>query len=401
MERKQRRRMQIASVLAGLALYGLGMAAGAGRQDRTVLIRNPHGEGTALYEVTVNGLLERETEVTVPVGERTYTADEAERLFDEIEEELPKRILGENASIHQVRTDLELITQWDEYGIELQWETDGRLVDGLGKVYGDGVAPEGEQVELAAVLSDGSHERRCGIEITVLPPFLTGEELEVERFLEQVRAEDTAQGGDSLRLPGSFKGNVLSYYDPEGAPLWALPFFGIFTAVFLEVRERETKKQQKERRERELLRDYPEIVSKLTVFLGAGLTVRGAWEQIVRNYERDRKEGKGERYAYEEMRETLGQMEKKIPEGKAYQEFGRRCGLQPYLKLAGLLEQNRREGTKNLRSAMRLEMAAAFEERKNLARKQGEEAGTKLLIPLFLMLGVVMAMVAAPALLSF
>ena len=87
MERKQRRRMQIASVLAGLALYGLGMAAGAGRQDRTVLIRNPHGEGTALYEVTVNGLLERETEVTVPVGERTYTADEAERLFDEIEEE--------------------------------------------------------------------------------------------------------------------------------------------------------------------------------------------------------------------------------------------------------------------------------------------------------------------------
>ena len=149
------------------------------------------------------------------------------------------------------------------------------------------------------------------------------------------------------------------------------------------------------------MRDYPEIVSKLTVFLGAGLTVRGAWEQIVRNYERDRKEGKGERYAYEEMRETLGQMEKKIPEGKAYQEFGRRCGLQPYLKLAGLLEQNRREGTKNLRSAMRLEMAAAFEERKNLARKQGEEAGTKLLIPLFLMLGVVMAMVAAPALLSF
>ena len=160
MERKQRRRMQIASVLAGLALYGLGMAAGAGRQDRTVLIRNPHGEGTALYEVTVNGLLERETEVTVPVGERTYTADEAERLFDEIEEELPKRILGENASIHQVRTDLELITQWDEYGIELQWETDGRLVDGLGKVYGDGAAPEGEQVELAAVLSEGSDERR-------------------------------------------------------------------------------------------------------------------------------------------------------------------------------------------------------------------------------------------------
>ena len=101
------------------------------------------------------------------------------------------------------------------------------------------------------------------------------------------------------------------------------------------------------------------------------------------------------------MREALDRMEKKVPEGKAYQEFGKACGLQPYLKLAGLLEQNRREGTKNLRGTMRLEMASAFEERKNLARKQGEEAGAKLLIPLFLMLGVVMAMVMAPALLSF
>ena len=50
---------------------------------------------------------------------------------------------------------------------------------------------------------------------------------------------------------------------------------------------------------------------------------------------------------------------------------------------------------------MGLEMASAFEERKNLARKQGEEAGTMQLLPLFLMLGVVMAMERAPALLSF
>ncbi len=46
-------------------------------------------------------------------------------------------------------------------------------------------------------------------------------------------------------------------------------------------------------------------------------------------------------------------------------------------------------------------MISAFEQRKNMAKRLGEEAGTKLLFPLFLMLGVVMAMIVLPAFLSF
>lgn len=42
----------------------------------------------------------------------------------------------------------------------------------------------------------------------------------------------------------------------------------------------------------------------------------------------------------------------------------------------------------------------AFEQRKNLAKKAGEEAGTKLMIPLFLMLIIVFAIVIVPAFFS-
>ena len=41
-----------------------------------------------------------------------------------------------------------------------------------------------------------------------------------------------------------------------------------------------------------------------------------------------------------------------------------------------------------------------FLERKNAARKFGEEAGTKMLIPMMLMLFIVMAIVIIPAFLS-
>lgn len=49
---------------------------------------------------------------------------------------------------------------------------------------------------------------------------------------------------------------------------------------------------------------------------------------------------------------------------------------------------------------MRTEMADALEQRKSLARRLGEEAGTKLLFPLLLLLGVVMVLVMIPAMMA-
>ena len=41
-----------------------------------------------------------------------------------------------------------------------------------------------------------------------------------------------------------------------------------------------------------------------------------------------------------------------------------------------------------------------FEERKDFAKKLGEEAGTKMLAPMFLMLGVVLVIIVVPAFFS-
>ena len=46
-------------------------------------------------------------------------------------------------------------------------------------------------------------------------------------------------------------------------------------------------------------------------------------------------------------------------------------------------------------------MTDAFELRKHQARRLGEEAGTRLLAPLFMLLAVVMVMIAVPALMEF
>ena len=47
------------------------------------------------------------------------------------------------------------------------------------------------------------------------------------------------------------------------------------------------------------------------------------------------------------------------------------------------------------------EAETALEERRAMARKLGEEAGTKMLLPLILMLGIVIAIIMVPAIQSF
>ena len=42
-----------------------------------------------------------------------------------------------------------------------------------------------------------------------------------------------------------------------------------------------------------------------------------------------------------------------------------------------------------------------MEQRKNLAKRLGEEAGTKLLLPMMLMLSIIMVLIIVPALVKF
>lgn len=148
-----------------------------------------------------------------------------------------------------------------------------------------------------------------------------------------------------------------------------------------------------------MLLDYPEIVNKMTLFIGAGMTVKRAWQKIVEDYERQ-KENLGERYAYEEMKRTCHEMKSRVTEADCYENYGRRCEVQVYIRFGALLSQNLRKGTKGMTQILKQESLQAFEERKARARRLGEEAGTKLLLPMFLMLAVVLVIVIVPAFLS-
>lgn len=397
---------EIFCLLAGILIFGAAKASRSAEVSQLRYVeRREYGQEEEKTSVLVEGLDEEAVLLEFLVAGRQYTDSGAEAAMDDLESRLERMILGDNPDLSHVRSRLFLETSDEATGLTIRWSSDSpEVVDSQGYVNGENTdRKNGTCVELQAEIRDGQgRSRQVTLLAKVYPPILSAEEETKTALLDQIRHEEEDTRTEAgFYLPQEYKGVHLTYRDPEEGSLVWIPVLGLAAALFCRIREGKREKEKKKERDRLLLLDYSELVSRLQIFLGAGMTVYTALGKITEDYLECRRQGGQERPAYEELARACSQIKSGTPESRAYEEFGRRCGLPSYLKLSGLLEQNRKTGGKNLRHLLKLEVADAFEQRKNLARRQGEEASAKLLLPLFMMLGIVMVIVAVPAFLSF
>ena len=312
--------------------------------------------------------------------------------------------MQKNTSLHEVRTNLNLIAYDNATGLELDWESgDTELIDSFGTVYNESLPPEGKQTTLILTVSDDRGSSQFRLPVTVFPPLLSDTDKKQKELLSAIDELDhITEESEWMKLPEYFDGKTLSYRMERDYSSFLILAIGAVMSVLYGFEDKIRQKEKEKKRKEQLALEYSELVSKLQIYLGAGMTVRTAWERIAKDYERRlSKQEKIVSPAYEEAANVCKDLQSGVSEPEAYRRFGRRCGLRPYMKLASLLEQSRKTGLKNLRSLLDEEVASAYEERRNLAKRQGEEAATKRLLPLFMMLGIVMVIVAVPAFLSF
>lgn len=339
-------------------------------------------------------------EVTVEVEPKELSSEESRALLDQTLEEMESRILGENISLEEVRRDLKLIRKIEGLPIAIEWELDSFEVLNLdGSIRTEKLREEGSLVELTARLTCNKEEavyRACA---KILPPVLS----EKEEFMQELAGkleelQETGGEKEQKELPAQVKGKRLTWEEKKSSsPLTILMLTLICAAALYGAKDRELVQKTKER-ERQMCRDYAQIVSKLVLLMGAGTAVRTAWEMIVRDYQAKREQEEAPlRYAYEEMALALREMQNGVAEIKAYENFGLRCRIPCYMKLSVLLEQNLRKGNHGLTRLLKGEVQEAFEQRKELAVRAGEEAATRMLLPMILMLIVVMILILVPA----
>lgn len=367
--------------------------------------RNDYGRGkkTQTLDVTV-GKNKKRIRTKVEVSERKYSAGEIQELFERIIRRMDRMILNENATPDHVDKNLNLLTEIPGEPVTVSWELDRYDVMNIrGEIQEKNVSETGTLVKLNAVLTyteDEKEQASYQSVVCVYPLKLTGDE-KIKKDIEEKLVEADAGEAEKKRmlLPDMLGKKKLHYYRPFENRGPVLMVMGVVIGVLLYALQKQNEKKAMEDRKKQMLRDYPEIINKLTLYLGAGMTVKRAWKKVTEGYVQQKENGT-ERHAYEEMRRTCHEMDSGVTEAESYENFGRRCDVQAYIRLGALLSQNLRKGTRGLTELLKLESIQAFEERKAQAKCQGEEAGTKLLLPMFLMLAVVLVIVIVPAFLT-
>lgn len=382
-----------AGSLLSLAFFVYSMY---GREPLTELTRPGVGKGDQTEELEVK-IADSVYTLEVRLKELPYTEEAAGTLLGEAVAGLEGLFLNGNADMDHIEADVLMPSTYPGTEIAIQWYLSSwEYISPDGTVENEGLE-EAETLTLRAELTLEDQQLDWTREVTVCPPSEPDEEQKLEMLAQQIESAQEDGSAETIPLPDSLLGETLTWY-PAKDDRWlliALLTVAALCAMVFGKRQEEEKALAK--RERVLQLAYPDIVSRLGLYMGAGISMRNAWERIVESYEQSGAQNE----AYEEMRITLREMRSGVAESAAYERFGTRCRLPSYLKLGTLLSQNLRKGTRNLTGLLQEESREAFENRKAYAKKLGEECESKLLLPMLLMLLTVLIMIMYPAVVSF
>ena len=364
------------------------------------LSRNDYGDGKVSVGLVAEIPGVQEEIFDYLVEERKYTDRETEIFYQEVVELLPTVILGKNTKLEDVRQDLDLVSALEGYPFQISWESSAySLINTDGTVHNEELT-DSEIVTLTASLRYEDWSRELVFPVQVNPVIYSPEEAlrgRMEKLLRE--SEESTKNEQIMVLPEQMGTEPIIWREIiEDSSGYFLILVLLAAGVIYWGRGRDLD-QKLEARKRELLLDYPEIVNKLALYMGAGMTIRNAFLKMGEDYKKQKEIRK--KYVYEEILITCNELQGGRSETEAYDHFGRRCQVQAYMKLSALLSQNIRKGSNDLLRLLGQEADTAFAERKNLAKKLGEEAGTKLLVPMMMMLCIVMVIIMIPAYFSF
>lgn len=165
--------------------------------------------------------------------------------------------------------------------------------------------------------------------------------------------------------------------------------FGIAFSFILVWYVRETFNDKVEERREALLSEFPQVLSKMTLLVNAGMMLRDAWKKVSLG-----KEG----VIYQEMRITLDEFQNGVSEVEAYHNFADRCSLKEMRKFAALVEQGLTKGSSDLALFLQDMSDELWSEKKSMVTQKVAKASTKLLIVSTLMFAGVLEMIIVPIL---
>jgi hypothetical protein len=373
-------------------------------RDGNKITRPEAGSGTNDVELVLDaGDVLEGYDYTLSVPAVLVTEAEAAEYLAQAKEEIDQTFFADGEDADCVTQTVKMKTSYCSSNVEAEWSLDSyRVVDMDGNICADDLGEEGEIVQADASLTCGEYSEEYVFAFHVYQEVPTAEEQLLKDIGESLSQEEEQEGETLLTLPQEAAGVTLKWSEKKQYLVWKVLFFEIVVIILMRFTMAERKKNERKSQQDQMQLDYADVVCKLLILMGSGMTLKQAWERIAAQYDDKRQKNQIERhYIYEEMLLTCNAIHDGESESAAYRKFADRTDMGSYQRLVRILIQNMKTGSKGLCQLLEQESQTALEERKALARKLGEEAGTKMLLPLMMMLGIVIAIIMVPAMLSF
>ena len=321
--------------------------------------------------------------------------EEANGFFQEAREEIDTDFL-------EFQTQLPIKEAYADDFVEAEWTlAPEEYVKRDGTLILTSLPEAGAVIQVKASLSCGEYAEDYAFPVVVDPSKISKKEVLVAKLKSLLNDQMQKKDEKILSLPENVNGENVIWSEEKEYLVLKILLLEIVAVVVIQIAIKQKKEDEEKQRKQEIELSYSEVVGQLTILLQAGMTPRQAWSKIANQTMEKTRTGKTQG----PMEEALFHLNQMLKDGEkervAYERFAKELDVVCYRRLVRVLIGNLEKGTGDICAYLEEESQKAYEERILLAKKLGEEASTRMLLPLMLMMLLVMVIVMAPAVFRF
>ena len=400
---KKQKKIILIEIIAGAVFLAFLIIRAAFLQDDILLSRNSFGQGSKEVQLSLKKD-DKKKEITYKLDEQKLSAEEESKVYIQFFKKLKKIMMKNNTSLKQIQTPLNLPDTVDGYPFEITYEL---AEDGYIRL--DGSINEEEQAKLkrgetyrtyiVVTARYGEYRKSKKYEIRIVPKkniSQTNVFYKIQQYLKKEEQEN--RYSHDIKIPSVYKDIEITKRQENQGGISGILILFVTVCIFIPLHNYLKLQEEGKKCQEQAERDFPVIVHLLTLYMGAGLSFFSAVKRISQNYQKQRELDDSKKYAFEKMMRMEQQMSNGVSQREACQDWGMQFRTDSYQKLSLILIQSFTKGSKEAAMLMEAEEREAFHKRIDRAKKEGEEASTRLLFPMILLLCQVMLLVMYPAL---
>ena len=251
-------------------------------------------------------------DISFYMEEKEYREDELELLYDSAVEKLPGIIINKNKSLEEVKSDLNFVSEIEDHPFLLSWSAGTEeYIDNTGKL----VITEREEdriVQISVIFSYGEWEREHIFFIKLLKSDPLSWKERLQSMLRE-KEEETREESRFL-LPQTMDGETLIWRrQGKNGGYLLLGILPLTLFVYWKQKDYAVRREVIKRRE-ELKREYSNFVTRLVLYLQAGISTRECLWQMAKEYKQQQGGERQKNYLYEEITYLCIQMKNGMPE---------------------------------------------------------------------------------------